>query len=286
MERSFEDSSSKLLDSSFVIDGSTFQAMSGSNSTYSTTQMGSPPATISTEDLDMLTTSAIMNSFDHDMLLSEIGTSSIMGISGVDFSPLLENLSSDSVVFPSWNSSSGDHSRFPYQHHQQQQQQNNEKSQSLSFEKEPEKTQKRTSNVNMKDQHVPSRSRHSGSKLKGAIASFDEGKNSIPSTGLGFRRSESAIELSRQMDSSENSDAMDDDEGEKATGKATSKNLVSERRRRKKLNERLYSLRAIVPKISKVSNSQLSILILNDGSMKDLHADCSKANFKRERLMH
>lgn len=78
----------------------------------------------------------------------------------------------------------------------------------------------------------------------------------------GFKRPASGNDLLKQSDSSDNSDARDDDDddGDKliSNGKAPmSKNLVSERRRRKKLNERLYSLRAIVPTISKMDKASI-----------------------------
>jgi len=48
-----------------------------------------------------------------------------------------------------------------------------------------------------------------------------------------------------------------------ASSGVSSKNIVSERNRRKKLNERLFALRAVVPNISKVNITNFSGPLIN-----------------------
>lgn len=56
------------------------------------------------------------------------------------------------------------------------------------------------------------------------------------------------------------SDQNEDEEHNRTGKKGQSKNLVAERNRRKKLNDRLYALRALVPRISKVNKTTSAFL--------------------------
>lgn len=246
------------------------------------------------ENLQILDSPAMLNSYEQDMLLSSFGTSSSkLRISCDELFPQITDFQNkwslnptiNEPSYPTWKLKNGEddnhinHNSVPINESRSHGELRHLKASNYPLIKEAcskqDQSKRKWSEISTNQEiskaqlggGEPKKRLVSG-ESKWALSILKERSRGVGNGGIkgGVPRVSSSSDLFKQLDSSDNyGDEMEDimEEGRQRRGNSKlskrpiSKNLILEKRRRQKLNERLYSLRALVPTISKMDKASI-----------------------------